>query len=90
MLLRFPIKRLSTPKQEPQKKNVKKPVKETPRSQRAKQRMKQQDEGEEEEQEEDKEDVLSQSLRKRDKNIQENKAMVMNPNNLWCGAKYTF
>ncbi|XP_042291109.1 cell division cycle-associated 7-like protein [Thunnus albacares] len=74
--LRFPIKRLSTPKQEPQKKNVKKPVKETPPSQRTRQRMKQQDEEEEEEQEENKEDVLSQSLRKRDKNIQENKAML--------------
>lgn len=83
MLFRFPIKRLSTPKQEPQKKNVKAPVKETPRSQRAKKRTKQQDEGDggdEGEKKEDKEDVLSQSLRKRDKNIQENKAMVMTPN----------
>ncbi|KAM7384151.1 hypothetical protein PAMA_011478 [Pampus argenteus] len=80
--LRFPIKRLSTPKQEPQKKSVKKPVKETPPSQRGRQRMKQQDEEEEEEEEkeeepeEEKEEVLCHSLRKRDKNIQENKAML--------------
>ncbi|KAM7373097.1 hypothetical protein PAMP_007977 [Pampus punctatissimus] len=70
-------KRLKT--KEPQKKNVKKPVKETPPSQRTRQRMKQQDEEDEEkeeEQEEGKEEVLSQSLRKRDKNIQENKAML--------------
>ncbi|XP_040909060.1 cell division cycle-associated 7-like protein [Toxotes jaculatrix] len=82
--LRFPMKRLSTPKQEPQDKNVKEPVKETPLSQRARrrQRMKQmqdkeeEEEEQEQEQEEDKEEVLSQSLRKRDKNIQENKAML--------------
>lgn len=41
--------------------------------------MKQQDE----EEEEDKEEVLSQSLQKRDKNIKENKAMVMNHYNLF-------
>ncbi|KAI3358039.1 hypothetical protein L3Q82_003057 [Scortum barcoo] len=82
--LRFPVKRLSTPKQELQEKNVKKPVKETPRARRGRgrQRMKQQqqdeeEEGEEEvEKEEEKEEVLSQSLRKRDKNIKENKAML--------------
>ncbi|XP_044026922.1 cell division cycle-associated 7-like protein [Siniperca chuatsi] len=71
--LRFPVKRLSTPKL--QEKNVKKTVKETPPSQRGRgrQRMKQQ---QDEEEEEDKEEVLSQSLRKRDKNIKENKAML--------------
>ncbi|XP_070778442.1 cell division cycle-associated 7-like protein [Enoplosus armatus] len=80
--LRFPVKRLSTPKRELQEKNVKKPVKETPPSQRGRgmQRKRQQqqkkDEEEEEEEEEDKEEVLSQSLRKRDKNIKENKAML--------------
>ncbi|XP_054462313.1 cell division cycle-associated 7-like protein [Anoplopoma fimbria] len=85
--MRFPVKRLSTPKQELKEKTVKKPVKETPPSQRAsgRQRMKQQqqqkqeekeEEEEEEEEEDDKEGVLSQSLRKRDKNIQENKAML--------------
>ncbi|XP_031709564.1 cell division cycle-associated 7-like protein [Anarrhichthys ocellatus] len=74
--LRFPVKRLSTPKQELKGKNVKKPVKESPPSWRARgrQRMKQQQQDEEEEEEE--EEVLSQSLRKRDKNIQENKAML--------------
>uniref|UniRef100_G3NTC4 Cell division cycle associated 7b n=1 Tax=Gasterosteus aculeatus TaxID=69293 RepID=G3NTC4_GASAC len=62
--LRFPVKRLSTHKRELKEKNAKKPVKETPPSQRARgrQRMKPQQ--------------LSQSLRKRDKNIQENKAML--------------
>lgn len=86
LLLRFPVKRLSTPKQEPQESNVKKPAKETPPPQRAsrRQKMKQQqdekeDEEVEEEEEEDKEEVLSQSLKKRDKNIKENKAMVVNP-----------
>ncbi|KAF1381518.1 hypothetical protein PFLUV_G00154830 [Perca fluviatilis] len=80
--LRFPVKRLSTPKQKLQEKNVKKPVKETPPSQRVrgrqrmKQQQQQQEEEEEEEEEEDKEEVLTQSLRKRDKNIQENKAML--------------
>ncbi|XP_037330263.2 cell division cycle-associated 7-like protein [Pungitius pungitius] len=78
--LRFPVKRLSSHKRELKEKNVKKPVKETPpsqrarRSQRMKQQQQQQDEKEEEEEEE--EEVLSQSLRKRDKNIQENKAML--------------
>lgn len=84
------MKRLSTPKQELQKKNVNKSVKETPPPQRARRRQRkqqqQQDEEEEveveeEEEEEDKEEVLSQSLKKRDKNIQENKAMVMDPYN---------
>lgn len=44
--------------------------------------MKQQEwdkEEEQQEEEEDKEEVVSLSLRKRDKNIQENKAMVINP-----------
>ncbi|XP_023268029.1 cell division cycle-associated 7-like protein [Seriola lalandi dorsalis] len=80
--LRFPMKRLSTPKQKPQGENVKQPVKETPSSKRArgrpsmKQRRDEEEEEEEEQQEEDKEEVLYQSLRKRDKNIQENKAML--------------
>lgn len=86
--LRFPIKRLSTPKHELQEKNVKKPVKETPPPQRARRRQgmtkkqqqqQQQDEKkkeEEEEEDEDEEEVLSQSLRKRDKHIRENKAML--------------
>lgn len=88
LLFRFPVKRLSTPKQEPQESNIKKPAKETPPSQRAsrRQKLKQQDEDEDEdkevEEEEDKEEVLSQSLKKRDKNIKENKAMVANPYNL--------
>lgn len=79
LLLRFPVKRLSNTKQEPQEKKLKKPFKEIP-FQRARGRrgMKQKDEVEEE----DKEEVLSQSLQKRDKNIKENKAMVMNLHNL--------
>ncbi|KAL7382576.1 hypothetical protein ABVT39_024567 [Epinephelus coioides] len=84
--LRFPVKRLSTPKQETQEKKIKKPVEERPPSQRARgrQSMKQQqqqqewdqEEEQQEEEEEDKEEVVSLSLRKRDKNIQENKAML--------------
>lgn len=83
LLFRFPAKRSSTAKQEPQMKQVEKPVKEAP-SQRARgRRQKKQEEEEEEEEEEavedkaddDKEDVL----RKREKNIQEYKAMVMGP-----------
>ncbi|XP_071356326.1 cell division cycle-associated 7-like protein [Trachinotus anak] len=78
--LRFPNKRLSTPNQEQQEKNIKKPVKGAPPSQRTRGRQsmkqRQDEEEEEEEQEEDKEEVLSQSLRKRNKNIQENKAML--------------
>uniref|UniRef100_UPI0037E7E007 cell division cycle-associated 7-like protein n=1 Tax=Semicossyphus pulcher TaxID=241346 RepID=UPI0037E7E007 len=76
--LRFPVKRLSTPKQELQEKTIKKPVKDTPSLRgRGRQRIKQQQQQDEEEEEEgDKEEVLSQSLRKRDKNIQENKAML--------------
>lgn len=94
MFLRFPVKRLSTPKQEPQETDDSKPVKKTIPSKRARgrQRMKQQkqhdeDEDENEEEEEvdnDKEEVLSQSLRKRDKNIKENKAMVMNSESFLC------
>ncbi|XP_070702874.1 cell division cycle-associated 7-like protein [Pempheris klunzingeri] len=85
--LRFPVKRLSTPKQELQEKKVKKSVRESPPLQRGRRRqgmkqqqqLQQQDEKEEkdeEEEEEEEEEVLSQSLRKRDKNIQENKAML--------------
>lgn len=80
------MKRLSTAKQESQKKNVNKAVKDDPPPQRGRRRQKQEQPDEEEEEEEekgeeDKEEVLSQSLRKRDKNIQENKAMVINPSN---------
>ncbi|XP_056271040.1 cell division cycle-associated 7-like protein [Pseudoliparis swirei] len=78
--LRFPVKRLSAAKQALKEKNVKKPVKETPPLQRTRgrQRMKQQQQQDEKEEEEkaDKEELLSQSLKKRDKNIQENKAML--------------
>ncbi|XP_071776288.2 cell division cycle-associated 7-like protein [Centroberyx gerrardi] len=75
--LRFPIKRLSTPKQELPEKRVKKPVTTAPPSRRTSERMKRKEkEEEEEEKEEEEEEVLSQSLRKRDKNIQENKAML--------------
>ncbi|XP_020487244.2 cell division cycle-associated 7-like protein [Labrus bergylta] len=70
--LRFPMKRLSTPKQKLSEKNLKETVTDTPaQSVRARQKVK-----EEEDEEEVKEDVLPQSLRKRDKNIQENKAML--------------
>ncbi|KAF7661733.1 hypothetical protein LDENG_00253100 [Lucifuga dentata] len=61
--LRFPIKRLSTPKQELKEKKAKA----APPSQRGRQRIK-------ENEEEDKEEVLT--LNKRNKNIQENKAML--------------
>uniref|UniRef100_A0A3Q3K5A1 Zinc-finger domain-containing protein n=1 Tax=Monopterus albus TaxID=43700 RepID=A0A3Q3K5A1_MONAL len=94
MFLRFPMKGLTTPKKwsHPQGKNVTKPVKEThpPRGVRGrtktKQQQKQQEEDEEEEETEgeDKDEVLSPSLRRRDKNIQENKAMVTNPCNPLC------
>ncbi|XP_068189445.1 cell division cycle-associated 7-like protein [Antennarius striatus] len=69
--LRFPVKRLSAPKLEPQERNVKKPAKRAQPSQRGKQRMKQ-----EEEEVEEEEEVISHSLSKRDKNIKENKAML--------------
>ncbi|CAN9503893.1 unnamed protein product [Ophioblennius macclurei] len=80
--IRFPMK---TPKQETQKKNAEKPVKEYPRPKRARRgqtETKEQQQPEEEEdnnkekEEEDGEEVLYQSLKKRDKNIQENKAML--------------
>ncbi|KAM4597639.1 cell division cycle-associated 7-like protein isoform 2-T2 [Polymixia lowei] len=70
--LRFPTKRLSTPKQEPPVKKIKKPITAAPLPRRASQRKKK----EEKEEVEEEEEVLSQSLRKRDKNIQENKAML--------------
>lgn len=91
VFLRFPVKRLSAAKQALKEKNVKKPVKETPPLQRTRgrQRMKQQQQQQQQDEKEevekaDKEELLSQSLKKRDKNIQENKAMVMNPDQLWC------
>ncbi|KAK2830270.1 hypothetical protein Q5P01_018201 [Channa striata] len=80
--LRFPMKRPSTPKPEQNKKNANKAatVKDIPPQRaRGRQSVKQQldnEEEEEEEAEEDSEEVLSQSLRKRDKNILENKAML--------------
>lgn len=76
LLIRFPIKRLSSPKQ--QSKRATKPVTENPPPQTARGRQAKKKQDEEEEKEEDKEEVLSQSLKKRDKNIQENKAMVTN------------
>ncbi|XP_028256214.1 cell division cycle-associated 7-like protein [Parambassis ranga] len=80
--LRFPMKKVSTPKQQLQNKTNKKPVKQTPplrtlRGRQTKKVQKQEDEKKEEEKEEDdKDEVMSQSLKKRDKNIQENKAML--------------
>ncbi|XP_074542905.1 cell division cycle-associated 7-like protein isoform X2 [Halichoeres trimaculatus] len=87
--LRFPVKRLSSPKQDTRKKNNKRSEKVSPTVQRSRtdlrkqeQLPQQRDEEEEEEEEEKKEEgedqaeVLSPSLRKRDKNIQENKAML--------------
>lgn len=74
---RFPVKRLSANKQEPQETKIKKPARET-LSHKVKEslRKKQQQQQEEKEEEEVKEEVVSQSLQKRDKNIKENKAMV--------------
>ncbi|KAM3858427.1 cell division cycle-associated 7-like protein [Diretmus argenteus] len=66
--LRFPPKRLSTPTRELPEKKVKKPITAAPPSRRADERT--------EDSEEEEDEVLSQSLRKRDKNIQENKAML--------------
>lgn len=76
-LLRFPVKRLSATKQEPREKEVAEVVQETPpRRGRGRRRMKEtQLEGKKEE-EEISEEGLTQSLQKRDQNIQENKAMV--------------
>lgn len=73
------MKRLSTAKQELSKKNMKIPVKENPPSVRARGRrmnMQEEEDDDEEEKSEDKEEP--QSLTKRKKNIQENKAMVIN------------
>lgn len=74
---RFPVKRLSANKQEPQETEIKKPARET-LSQKVKEslRKQQHQQQEEKEEEEVKEEVVSQSLQKRDKNIKENKAMV--------------
>ncbi|XP_030003809.1 cell division cycle-associated 7-like protein [Sphaeramia orbicularis] len=86
--LRFPMKRLSTPKQEPRKKNVK-ADKVSPPSQRARRRVRQEEEEEEEEKkkkekeeeekekkEEEEEEGMSQSLKNHYRNIEENKAML--------------
>ncbi|KAM6900071.1 cell division cycle-associated 7-like protein [Xenentodon cancila] len=72
--LRFPVKRRSSPKQETREKKEQKLASDNPaRRAGGRQSMKQkQDEDEKEEEEE----VLSHSLTKRDKNIQENKAML--------------
>lgn len=80
LLLRFPVKRLSAAKEEPREKEVAEAVQETPpRRGRGRRRMKEmQLEGKREE-EEISEEGLTQSLQKRDKNIQENKAMVEIP-----------
>ncbi|KAM9738381.1 cell division cycle-associated 7-like protein [Menidia menidia] len=80
--LRFPIKRLSSPNRQSKESDDKRPGKGNPlsRAVRGKQTLKQQlekkEEGNEEEAEEDNREVLSHSLTKRDKNIQENKAML--------------
>ncbi|XP_037549326.1 cell division cycle-associated 7-like protein [Nematolebias whitei] len=77
--LRFPVKRLSTAKQELNKKNMKMPGKENSPSVRARGRrmITQEDDDEEEEEEEKMDDIEEpQSLTKRKKNIQENKAML--------------
>ncbi|XP_033949832.1 cell division cycle-associated 7-like protein isoform X2 [Pseudochaenichthys georgianus] len=82
--LRFPVKRRSIPKMEPQEKSVNKPVKETPSSQRARgrqrmtlrQQLQSEKGGGEEGEGKAEEEVLSQSLQKRNQNIQENKAML--------------
>ncbi|XP_011607165.2 cell division cycle-associated 7-like protein [Takifugu rubripes] len=75
--LKFPVKRLSAAKQEPPEKEVAEAVQETPpRRGRGRRRMKEtQLEGKKEE-EEISEEGLTQSLQKRDQNIQENKAML--------------
>lgn len=84
------MKRLSSSKKEPRQRNMSELVRCTPPSQRASEevkpekRIKAREEKEKKEGKEDKNDVerddeekvLSQSLKKRDKNIQENKAMV--------------
>nr|XP_015811366.2 cell division cycle-associated 7-like protein isoform X1 [Nothobranchius furzeri] len=68
--LKFPMKRLPTPKRE-RKDKIKMPIKDDPCPRRGRQMMKQ-----EEEEEEDEGEVPSHCLTKRDKNIQENKAML--------------
>ncbi|XP_061665739.1 cell division cycle-associated 7-like protein isoform X2 [Syngnathoides biaculeatus] len=77
--LRFPVKQSPTPNREPQAKNLRKPVKETV-AQRVRQRMKKQEEDEQRAEEAEEvrgeDDAMCQSLRKREKNIQENKAML--------------
>ncbi|XP_029023103.1 cell division cycle-associated 7-like protein isoform X2 [Betta splendens] len=74
--LRFPMKRPSSPKQKPQKKSVKKAVKETPQQRGRRRRRKPQDEEELQDDDDSDEEALSLSLKKRNKNIQENKAML--------------
>lgn len=87
MFSRFPGKKGPAPKQESKKNRVKKPVREirmSPRGrgrEKVKQDHKEDTEEEEEKEEEevglkDKKEVLPHCLMKRDRNIQENKAMV--------------
>ncbi|XP_029920129.1 cell division cycle-associated 7-like protein [Myripristis murdjan] len=68
--LRFPTKRLSTPKQELPEKQDKNPVRRGRPPKRVAETIKCKNEEQEEE------ELLSQSLEKRNKNIQENKAML--------------
>lgn len=72
------MKRLSTPKQEPQKETVNNATKATPPQKAGRRTRRQRDEEELQDEEEDKEEALSPSLKKRNKNIQENRAMVVN------------
>ncbi|KAM9385607.1 cell division cycle-associated 7-like protein isoform 2-T2 [Pholidichthys leucotaenia] len=79
--LKFPVKKLSSPKLETQEKKADRPVKksppvQTPRGKLKKKQQQQQQRDEDDEEEKEKEDILSLSLKKRDKNIQENKAML--------------
>ncbi|XP_077403940.1 cell division cycle-associated 7-like protein [Vanacampus margaritifer] len=76
--LRFPVKRSPTPKKGPQAKSIKKPVKETV-AQKVRQRMKTRENKQKEaktETAQGEDETVCQSLSKRDKNIQENKAML--------------
>lgn len=78
-LLRFPVKQSPTPKKEPQAKRIVTPVKETV-AQRVRQGMKKQEDKQGQAKTEKatgEDEAVCRSLSKRDKNIQENKAMVV-------------
>lgn len=78
---RFPVKRLSTSKQEPRETQIRPPGRET-LSQRVKEGLrKKQQQQQQQLEKEVKEEVVSKSLQKRDKNIKENKAMVRSHQN---------